>query len=136
MRAANEHFGSDYYQKLLSNCSVTKNLSSAAKQGSLDSKGLKNDLSSISYRIGRLKLSIMSWFELLLPIIRFRLSSISCARCPTTSITTRPTQTASPSYAGSSSRTACTARRSSIARYAANILETAIMPGPFQIELN
>ena len=34
MRAANEHFGSDYYQKLLSNCSVTKNLSSAAKQGS------------------------------------------------------------------------------------------------------
>ena len=34
MRAANEHFGSDYYQKLLSNCSVTKNLSSAAKQES------------------------------------------------------------------------------------------------------
>ena len=54
MRAANEHFGSDYYQKLLSNCSVTKNLSSAAKQGSIDSNGSKNDLSSISYLIGRL----------------------------------------------------------------------------------
>ena len=32
MRAANEHFGSDYYQKLLSNCSPAQNLSTAAKQ--------------------------------------------------------------------------------------------------------
>ena len=44
MRAANEHFGSDYYQKLLSNCSVTKNLSSAAKQvNSMQRRNVSNN---------------------------------------------------------------------------------------------
>ena len=36
MRASQEHFETDYYQKLLSNYNPTQNLTSAAKQIELD----------------------------------------------------------------------------------------------------